>query len=446
MYAAICHRWGPRNARIRQQCFDVSMLGFGALDDALQADDTLISQATFVRRTRRKTDLHRIALLYLDIDFRNADFFGRPRRGSVCAQWAVTAVLAHLDARQLPRPSYMLFSGRGLHAKWLHDCLPAAALPRWQACMKHLCSELQAHGADPNAKDCSRVLRPVGSVNTKSGESVREVWRNQNAAGGIRVYRFDELATAILPLSREECHQRQAIKKAKKAAGKRKRGSKAAESTAAATSQATSPSRRLWELRLRDIELLFELRAYDRCNVGIPDGMRVTAMLVIAVALSHLVRPGDILSRLAEYRDRWVRHWTPDKLRQSVATVLRLAPEGKRLRYKNASLRELLRITPNERSKLRSIGLDDDQRRELKRNKAIAKRRAEGARPLDELMLDRSLRDDAVRARRDAGHTWKDVCAALGISRAAANRAYERSATRWSRDPPRCEAKGSGSK
>lgn len=425
LYGAICHRWGPRNERICQQPFDLAFLSLGALDDALQERDVFVSQGIFFRPTRRKAHLHAIALLYLDLDYRKATAFRRGRYDAPPSEVAVERVLAHLDSRRLPRPSYAVSSGRGLHLKWLTEALHPAALSRWQACMTALCRELQPYGADPNAKDASRILRPIGSTNSKSGAVVREVWRNADAAGGICVYRFDQLAEAILPLSRQECREQREAKQARQAARRRtkKLASGQTDEAKAAAAQATVGSKQLWKLRLRDIERLFELRRYDRCG-GIPDGMRVTAMMIVAVALSHLVQPGDVLPRLHQYRNRWLAHWSDEKLRQSVATVLRVAPEGRRLYYKNSTLVELLRISPAECRKLQTIGLDDEQRKENRRTAAAAKRRAAGAVPRDVARAERGRRASAVLAMRAAGTNWQEICGQLDISRATANRLY----------------------
>ena len=87
--------------------------------------------------------------------------------------------------------------------KWLLERpLPRAALPRWNAVQKHLVASLELFGADPGARDASRVLRLVDTVNTRSGERVRVLWVNERE-GEIQHYPFDYLAETILPLDRE---------------------------------------------------------------------------------------------------------------------------------------------------------------------------------------------------------------------------------------------------
>lgn len=428
LFGAVCHRWGQYNERIKQQPFELAFVGMGALDDPLQDTDTYVSQGAFNRPNRQKAHLHSIALLYVDLDFRKATAFPNGMYDTPRLEEIIARVLAHLDQRNLPRPSYLIASGRGLHAKWLVEPLPPAALSRWQACMSTLCRELRPYGADENAKDVSRILRPIGSRNSRSRTLVREAWRNADAAGGIRVYGFDELADCILPLSREECRKRRQAKQERKAERRRARKRKADTADSArevAKARAIERSKQLWKVRLRDIEQLFEMRAYDRCG-GIPDGMRVTAMVILAVALTHLVHPANVLAHLHAYRDRWLRRWSDEKVRQSVATVLRVASEGRRLRYSNSTLIELLCITRAERSQLRSIGLDLDaeQRKERKRAVEAAKRRDAGAVPRQVSAAKRDWCSRQVLTMRQAGVPWKQICKELDISRATANRLH----------------------
>ena len=62
----------------------------------------------------------------------------------------------------IPDPSLILFSGRGLQVKWLLERpLPRAALPRWNAVQKQLVAILERFGADSGARDASRLLRLV---------------------------------------------------------------------------------------------------------------------------------------------------------------------------------------------------------------------------------------------------------------------------------------------
>lgn len=95
--------------------------------------------------------------------------------GRECGRADLTAALDHLTGRNMPRPNLVVFSGRGMHFYWITSPTPAAALPVWQACEKALIEALADFQADKKARDCTRVLRLAGTVNSKNREEVRGV-------------------------------------------------------------------------------------------------------------------------------------------------------------------------------------------------------------------------------------------------------------------------------
>lgn len=73
----------------------------------------------------------------------------------------------------LPEPSVVVESGRGMHLYWLMEPTPPRALPIWQEMQDKLFEALRPLGADPRAKDCTRLLRMVGTENGKWGKEVK---------------------------------------------------------------------------------------------------------------------------------------------------------------------------------------------------------------------------------------------------------------------------------
>lgn len=82
------------------------------------------------------------------------------------------SALEKLQEAQLPPPSAVVWSGRGMHLYWLHEPVPARALPVWQRVQDKLLATLKPIGGDPMAKDCTRVLRIVGSLNGRTNSTV----------------------------------------------------------------------------------------------------------------------------------------------------------------------------------------------------------------------------------------------------------------------------------
>lgn len=85
-------------------------------------------------------------------------------------QTDVYLVLDTLTEARLPGPNMVVSSGSGLHLYWLLEPLPPKCLPVWQRCQDALIRALKPLGADSAAKDCTRLLRVVGTRNR--GEEV----------------------------------------------------------------------------------------------------------------------------------------------------------------------------------------------------------------------------------------------------------------------------------
>src|SRR5690554_3589876 len=162
--------------------------------------DTWMTQAEFIRPNRRIVNLARVGLLFADLDtYRHSWAQGRT------FEQLASSVLYYCAQEGIPAPSLLVFSGRGIQAKWLLEgTLPRRALPCWNACQTHLVNRLTALGADPAAKDASRVLRLVNTVNSKSGEICR-VMHVENGADGEPIrYNFEYLAEILLHVARWE--------------------------------------------------------------------------------------------------------------------------------------------------------------------------------------------------------------------------------------------------
>ena len=160
--------------------------------------DSWLTQAQFTRPNRRVVNLARIGLLFADLDtYREGWAQGR-------SPDQLSAALLHFCAEEgIPAPSLVVSSGRGLQVKWLlSSVLPRGALPRWNAVQRALVDKLRFMGSDPLARDASRVLRLVNTVNSRSGAICRVVHVEDGGDGYPVRYDFDYLAEFLLPVSR----------------------------------------------------------------------------------------------------------------------------------------------------------------------------------------------------------------------------------------------------
>ncbi|NYZ70405.1 replication protein, partial [Endozoicomonas sp. SM1973] len=184
--------YGSVNGK-RQQSYPLTEMP-QVLEELDSSIDTWMSQAEFFRPNRRVVNLSRIGLLFVDLDVHTlSNLRNKTPEGLT---WAL---YQYCQQEGIPPPSLVLFSGRGLYGKWLlTDPLPRQALPRWNACQRELVSRLNEFGADTAAKDASRVLRVVNTVNSRSGEHVRVLHVHGGTASPLR-YKFEELCDALLP-------------------------------------------------------------------------------------------------------------------------------------------------------------------------------------------------------------------------------------------------------
>ena len=160
------------------------------------------------------------ALMWADCEIKpGSPFFGMP------PQEIAGILLARMDAAGIPRPSYILFSGRGLWCVWLSRrplracvqarvrrlirCLWGEAVQTGAANAERVRAKAAANAAvwagmdlDWSVGDMARVHRVAGSVNEKSQERVRLLW--PESWEDVQRHDLDTLADAVLPFSRSE--------------------------------------------------------------------------------------------------------------------------------------------------------------------------------------------------------------------------------------------------
>ena len=328
------------------------------------AYDTWISQATFVAKNRRAVSLRDVGLLFADLDTYHIEGL----RG-VSPEAQANALLAYCALEGLPAPSVVLYSGRGLQAKWLLDtAVSRGSILRWNEVQKALVHVLEGFGADRNARDVSRVLRLEKTVNTKSGELVRVVHVQGGAAsGGVVRYEFEELAEKLLPRLPSPTPQEWA--------NAQEKGQTRATGLTTATLD--------WA-RLEDIRTLWKLRG------GVAEGFRE---LTLFWSMNFMMRASPVPLNQFWYEARALAAeiYPGDFYRESdLSTVYRKALEyrsGARVIYngrqypplytpRNDTLADVVGITSDEEPYLRTIISEGEKVRRRRE-----KRWAEGTTP-----------------------------------------------------------------
>lgn len=180
---------------------------------------------------RGSTSLVQLRSLVADVDCHDQAKF----RGLAPEEMA-GILIERLRLAGKPLPSYILYSGRGLHLVWLHQ--PLIATPgivrRHRSVQRHMHGpkggkpsatvrtasgtrlqdpEVIAHeetmavvwhgtGLDRGASDPARVLRLAGSYNVKSGQVARLVW--PASWTDVQEHDFEDLAASFMPFTREQ--------------------------------------------------------------------------------------------------------------------------------------------------------------------------------------------------------------------------------------------------
>src|SRR5512135_2018170 len=320
-----------------------------------QNRDTWISQAEFIRPNRRVVYLLRLNLCFVDLDTYKTPWkaYGPDAMANILRGFC--------QGEDIPDPSLILFSGRGLQVKWLFKRpLPRAALPRWNSVQRSLVERLERFGADPSAKDASRLLRLVDTVNTRSGERVRVLWVNE-FQGEIIHYGFDYFSEWLLPVDRDTIHKESKAREERRQALQLLKGGRTGHLRPFSGRQVA------WD-RLEDLRTLARLRSWT--EKGIPHGYRSK---YLHWTLNFLLLSGAVHSSQLFYEAQaLVREVCPDlpqDMRSILSTLYRKAQAyeaGEKVEFngrtypplytpRNSTLMELFAITWEEGKKLKTI-------------------------------------------------------------------------------------------
>jgi hypothetical protein len=329
--------------------------------------DVYLTQNRFFSWRRLVAHLAELDALFTDLDYYRTPLADADPRH------VLDLALETLALHRMPEPTFALATGRGLALIWLHSPVPRAALPRWRACQKAIHDALRHLGADRLATDAARVLRLVGTRNSRSGSLVEAI----TPVG--QVWNFDTLADEILPIPRAEL-----VALRLERAARRTRG----QGMPRPSRYFTAAS--LWELRLTELQRLREHRWLG----SLPSGQRDLWLLLAAVAISYLVPAQMVRREVYALADQvtggaWSERETAARMGAVIARAERAAYGHKveyggrlidpRYRFKTENIIELLGITEAEMRACRFRHLVSPEiGRELERQRWHERRAAAG--------------------------------------------------------------------
>ncbi len=403
-YFSLLVSTGPYNKGKKQDSYKLTDMPviLGMVDPSR---DSWLTQAEFIRPSRRVVNLARIGLLFADLDtYRESWAIGRT------PEQLAAAVLYHCMQEGIPTPSLLVYSGRGIQAKWLLDgTIPRQALPRWNACQRYLIDRMAVMGADPQAKDASRVLRLVNTTNTKSGQVCRVVHVSADSEGQPIRYSFEFLAETLLPVARWKIEQQ------RKDSAERKQLKLLSGTKKAGNLRGFSGRQLAWD-RLEDLRKLAVIRG------GVREGERMQHLFwrlnfLLLSGATHSAKMYHEAAELAgELDPAWNYH---SKELMTLYSKAKDFEAGRKVELagktfeplytpKNDTLISLFKITDDEQRLLQTI-ISTDMASERDRKRKETSRRAAGA-------VDRKTYESRSAARL---RPWE----ALGMSRATWYRA-----------------------
>lgn len=395
--------------------------------------DLYITQNAFFGR-RKTCNLAELHAHYVDLDYHHT-----VRWNGESAQTVTNAVLIRLEDREMPIPSYIVSTGRGLLVVWLLHPTDSRALSRWLHVQETLCESLHGFGVDNAAADASRVFRFMGSINSKSGGTVHPTYMNGPLAG-LHRYQFDEIADALLEFTRAEIREMKARRAVERGEATEAQlyslDVERAKSGRVIRPPKHLTKRTLWHTRFRDLEAWLAY-VYGE-DPQLPAGKRDIWILLASTAMSWLTpnRVNIFRSEVIELASR-VSDWTAGETNSRMASIFSRHEDswggkekwiefrGKkwdpRLHYKTSTMIRLLDITEDQMrgAGLRSLVTDEIARE----HKTATMRKLRGA---DEKKAAKAQLQEQARIMHAAGATQQKIAATLGVNQSTVARWLKR--------------------
>ena len=418
-YFALLYGNKAKNKKYRQKIYEVEQLSF-VLKNLYYDWDNYISQGIFYRPNRRIVNLWSVGLCYVDLDT-----YKVKELQNIPTHTIIDLLFAYCELMNIPEPSLVIYSGNGIYLKWLFEkAVPKGALPRWNAVQKKLVELFKDFGADPQARDASRVLRIPGTTNTKTGLKVEIVIEKPD----IR-YDFEKFSRQILPLERPE----KVVENAKivlPPSFEKKTSGKPYKSKFRQSRKFSFTPAQLWWDRLQDIRTYVKLRWKGR----VPEGYRDIVLFLSYVALGW-IEPVNTLVYGLEF-EQLIKEYGITMPRKEIFAYMSTAKkrllqmvkdkkEGKEYDpskhlylYRTKTIIEMLDIQPEYQQYLKTL-VSSEIQKERDKEYQREKRRKQGVRAIEEYLEERKKNKELLRAEvkllRSKGLSIKQIAKELGI-------------------------------
>ena len=352
--------------------------GINDLSINLNDKDVYISQNTFNNRSRRLIHLKELKALYIDIDCYKVNL----------SKEAVKYFMENDLYGQIPVPNMLVDSGRGLYYIIFLENTVAEDLPKWQLIEKYLYEKLKDLGADNKALDATRVLRVVGSTNSKNNELVKVIDTYDYQ------YTLDEIIENYIPEVNEDRKEKQKPKGVRKKGRKKKFVS-------------LFNLYNLYYTRFKDIKKLVEIRNYEMT------GYREITLFLIRYFLN--VYHGDddlVMEEVIEINNSFTEPLEINEVFNATRSGAIGATESV-YKYSNDKLIKLLDITPSEQKEMATIIGKSEKYYRNNKNRREQRRNEEG---LTNKEADKLKNEERILELKRKKYTLKQISKELNLS------------------------------
>ena len=352
--------------------------GINDLSINLNDKDVYISQNTFNNRSRKLIHLKELKALYIDIDCYKVNL----------SKEATKYFLENDLYGQIPVPNMLIDSGRGLYYIIFLENTVAEDLPKWQLIEKYLYEKLKDLGADNKALDATRVLRVVGSTNSKNNELVKVIDTYDYQ------YTLDEIIENYIPEVNEDRKEKQNPKGVRKKGRKKKFVS-------------LFNLYNLYYTRFKDIKKLVEIRNYEMT------GYREITLFLIRYFLN--VYHGDddlVMEEVIEINNSFTEPLEINEVFNATRSGAIGATESV-YKYSNDKLIKLLDITPSEQKEMATIIGKSEKYYRNNKNRREQRRNEEG---LTNKEAERIKNEKDILELKRKKYTLKQISKELNLS------------------------------
>lgn len=379
--------------------------------DYLGEKNVYLSMNSFCAPKRAKDTVNRLSSLYVDLDIYK---FGITK----------DAALFYLYNDEfdinIPRPTFVIDSGRGLYLIWKIDEDPSKA-SIWQRITGELTRRLAEYGSDPACVDTARILRVPFTINSKSGTEVKilDFYSYQYSLAEISeeydiAYNHGQVsekqrsyATYIANKKGIETPDFESYSKTSKFI-KQNIDNRDKTSAAYYINNISEGYKSILYGRIKDIESLFtEIRKGKDCKREI--GLFLYRLWMIELSQNYQLA----LKATLVLNSRMDSPFSEEYVKTHTYSAEKRIKEKKTYRYKKRRILEILEITEEEEKNLKCL------------TNKIADKSACNRRYYLKCLkeMGKSIKKDALQERRaeikemlEAGYGNKEICEKLKIS------------------------------